>query len=99
MSTGDTEPPLPIRRGFEGRRFIAGARLVLFFVRPQYESSILRLWDTEVLTTGGRPLELGVRGIRAILADLCSMAGEEGFGRIVISGLRIGGANRGRDIE
>ena len=101
----------PLFRGgnHEGRRFFQGDRLTLTFALPLGEVNltvsvvldgpIVRLWDAEVTTSDGMPLAAGVRGIRAILRDLCAVAVEEGFDRIVISGFRVSGANPERETE
>jgi len=109
MTGSDREPPTPGPPNHKERRFLGGARFVHVFAFPEgevrvgatvmIEGPVLRLWDADILPLGETRSSLGARGIRAILASLCSMATADGFERIILSGFRIGGANPGRDTE
>ena len=109
MTSGNSEPQPRRGDGDDERWFLAGALFVPFFSFPQgmvkvsatvmLELPVLRLWDAELQPTSGEPIQLGIRGIRAILAELCHQAVKEGFDRITVSGFRVGGANPGRETD
>jgi hypothetical protein len=61
--------------------------------------AVLRLWDVDVAPEGHLRLNIGFRGVRTAIAELCALALEEGFSTVIVSGFRVSGAWPDRDVE
>jgi hypothetical protein len=59
----------------------------------------LKLWDVDITSIGGRQLNIGIRGVRLLIAELCALAIAEGFNAVILIGFRVSGANPGRDVD
>jgi hypothetical protein len=57
----------------------------------------LLLWDIDIFAIDAPRIAIGVVGVRALIAELCRLAAEDGFDTLTMSGYRTGGASPFRD--